>query len=119
MNETTHSKTLIGILASHDSPQKNNALARLLEKLREEDWERLDKFHFVFTGGTYERIILGTEKAREQGINPVNPDTRKFLIPRSTYLPSRRDGGVTVLAYSAVQRACSIIWPFLTPVTAQ
>jgi len=118
MGQTLEKKTLIGVLASHDSPEKNNALARLLEGLRTEKEDRLSSFHFVFTGGTYERIILGTDKAREEGIKPVDDPTKDFFIPRSTSLPSRRDGGVTVLAYSVVQRSCSILWPFLTPVTA-
>lgn len=118
MSEKSERKTLIGVLASHDSPEKNNALARLLENLRSENSKLLNQFHFVFTGGTYERIIVGTDKAHEQGIQPVNNMTREFLIPRSTCLPSRRDGGVTILAFSIVQRSCSILWPFLTPVTA-
>jgi methylglyoxal synthase len=118
VGQTLNGKTLIGILASHDSPDKNNALARLLESLRKENKDRLSNFHFLFTGGTYERIIIGTNKAREEGITPVDDETKRFFTPRSTSLPSRISGGVTVLAYTVVQRFCNIIWAFLTPTTS-
>lgn len=118
MDQTIERKTLIGVLASHDSPDRNNALARLFEGLREKNEDRLSSFHFLFTEGTYERTVIGTAEARYKGIFSVDEKTKEFLVPRSTTLPSRSDGGVTVLAYCVVQRCCSIIWPFLTPVTA-
>jgi len=118
VDEAREQKTLIGILASHDSPEKNNALAKLLDELCAENEKLLSLFHFLFTGGTYERIIIGTNESKKEGVKTVNDRTREILIPNSTTLPSRKKGGVTILAYSVVQRSCNIIWPFLSPVTA-
>ena len=58
---TDKGKTLIAILASHDSIVKNNELARVFEELyeKEKNENKLGKFHFVFTGGTYRRLMLG------------------------------------------------------------
>jgi methylglyoxal synthase len=113
-------KTLIAVLASHDSVQRNNSLARLLERLckTKRGKKKLDGFYFLFTGGTYDRVLAGTdEKARADGVIPVNSDTKEFVLGRATRLPSRVDGGVTVLAYMIVRGQCSIIWPFFTPLT--
>jgi len=117
VGEAEEPKTLIGILASHDSPEKNKDLVKLLDKLCGEDEILFSSFHFLFTGGTYERIIFGIKKPGEEEIKPVNDKTQEILIHNSTTLPSRKEGGVTILAYSVVQRSCNIIWPFLSPVT--
>ncbi len=118
MEKQQEKKTLIGVLASHDSPEKNNALARLFDILFIDNALLLEQYHFLFTAGTYERVVLGTGNVSGMAIKPINKHTKKFLIHHSTCLPSRRDGGVTILAFSVVQRDCSILWPFLTPVTA-
>jgi len=118
MSNLDERKTLIGVLASHDSAEKNNALVRLLDDLHEEDSELLGKFHFVFTGGTYDRILLGERGPDVEEIKPVKEATREFLKNNSTVLPSRKNGGVTVLSFAVVQRCCSILWSFLSPITA-
>lgn len=59
---TDNGKTLIAVLASHDSIVKNNELARVFEELYDRDKNKLGKFHFVFTGGTFRRLILGDGK---------------------------------------------------------
>ncbi len=152
-------KTLIAVLASHDSIVKNNELARIFEKLyfQEEgvpDGEKLlGKFHFIFGGGTFSRLILGRETFRDRinGYNrikvgcmpqtkedrmkdrmreftshiyPLDDKVKAFLlkpdsegVPKLTVLPQHADGGVTILANLVVQRQCSIIWPFLSPLT--
>jgi hypothetical protein len=52
-------KTLIGVLASHDSSGKNLALSQIFTQaygsipLR----DLLRQFRFVFTGGTYRRLF--------------------------------------------------------------
>jgi methylglyoxal synthase len=114
---TQKPKTLIGVLASHDDDAINNTLARLLEKLKEQTPTTLEHFHFLFTGGTFDRVIEGTNKPN---VLPVNDPTRDFLSTHCelTRLPSRTDGGVTILSYLVVQQLCSIVWPFLTPLTA-
>lgn len=50
----------------------------------------------------------------------ILPDeVKRFLIERAgiTVLPNRKEGGVSILANLIVQRQCSIIWPFLSPIT--
>lgn len=74
--------------------------------------ERMEAFHFVFTGGTYDRVVLG------RGSGGVQRDTREFLIKNSTRLPNHDEGGVTVMAFMVVQRQISILWPFLAPWTS-
>ena len=110
-------KTLIGVLASHDDDDINNTLARLLEHLHHQNSGHLSHYHFLFTGGTFDRIIEGIKKPN---VVPVDPTTRGFLKSKCglTRLPSRTDGGVVILAYLIVEQQCSIVWPFLTPLTA-
>ena len=119
-NQPIHKKTLIGVLASHDDVQKNNDLARLFEKLYGENKNRFEKFHFVFTGGTYHRIVNGTD-TESQPLKNLQCITNEYVVnylkSDSTILPNRRDGGVTLLANLIVQRQCGIIWPFLSPIT--
>lgn len=54
-------KTLIGLLASHDSSPKNEALAQIFRDAWSDKYLRevLKHFRFVFTGGTYERLFDG------------------------------------------------------------
>ncbi len=113
-------KTLIGVLASHDGEEKNNTLARLFDKLVVEDPEKLEKFAFVFTGGTFDRILLGKEDPRSKiEVTKVKPRTRNFLLTKCGVirLPPGREGGVIILSYLVVKRVVSIIWPFLTSKT--
>lgn len=133
----TNKKTLIAVLASHDSIVKNNELARVFEYLYDQDKDKLDKFHFVFTGGTFRRLMLGDDKNvvkdeitypktvnnQRKYIYPISPNVRNFILNPGnkgfnvTVLPDQAVGGVTILANLIVQRQCSIIWPFLSPVT--
>jgi methylglyoxal synthase len=108
-------KTLIGVLASHDSQEKNQSPAELFAELyRGKGKKRLEQFHFLFTGGTFERVVLGKGK----NAYPIpDPATRDFVKANSTRLPGFREGGVTLLANFIVQRQCSIVWPFLDPIT--
>jgi methylglyoxal synthase len=109
-------KTCIAVLASHDSDKKNNDIARLLDEFKDQNSELLKKFHFIFTGGTFVRV-LGYISIPT--ITPVDGTTKEFLLDECgiTRLPSRDKGGVTILANLIVQQKCSIIWPFLDPVT--
>lgn len=108
-------KTLIGVLASHDSPNgKNKELAELFVELYQGDRHKLGEFHFLFTGGTYDRIILGIGR----NAFPIPDQTvRDFVKMNSTRLPAFGEGGVTVLANFVVQRQCGIVWAFIDPFT--
>lgn len=107
-------KTLIGVLASHDNTKKNESLARLLENLsaKEEKRDLLENFAFIFTGGTYARVIES-----ENGVKGVNDDTKDFLLNECglVRLPPYSKGGVIMLAFLLTQRKVSIIWPFYSP----
>jgi len=107
-------KTVIGVLSSHDDPDVNKDLAKVLEWSYNHDATKLDQFHFLFTGGTFNRIIRG------QGTNAYgipNPLARDFVRQRATQLPGYTKGGVTILTNFVVQRQCSVVWMFLSPRT--
>ncbi len=108
-------KTFIAALASHDNLGVNNSLARVFERLYKQDANLLRSFHFVITGGTFNRILAKDAKA--DGIQPVSNDARELVRRTTTCLPPREKGGVTLLSYLIVQRRCSAIWPFFTPLT--
>jgi methylglyoxal synthase len=118
-NRPTGKKTLIGVLASHDDFHKNNDLARLFAELHKDDKDTFEKFHFVFTGGTYRRITrLKRKGPQPRKLHPIEDrEVLDYLKSDSTVLPDRLNGGVTLLANLIVQRQCSIIWPFLSPIT--
>ena len=106
-------KTLVGVLASFDSKEKNEHLRTALIEMCEIDMGRLSKFHFLFTGGTFDRVVLG--KDPELNVKPLPEGVRRCLIENSTRLPGRREGGVTLLANFLVKKQCSILWPFFDP----
>ena len=120
-SKTPNMKTLIGVLASHDDVDKNNELARVFEKIYKLDKGLLENFHFVFTGGTFQRVVLGKDTERRRKgkkiISIQDKGLEAFLMQNSTILPDQRDGGVIILANLVVQRQCSILWPFMTPST--
>jgi methylglyoxal synthase len=111
-------KTIIGVLASFDDVTKNNELIATIEKLYNSNKELLEKFHFVFTGGTFNRLILNNDETQGGEINHFrNREINEFIIANSTVLPSYREGGIVMLSYLITQRICSILWMFLTPLT--
>ena len=111
----TEKKTLIAVLASHDDDEANNSLARLFEELFRKDSTLLRSFHFVFTGGTFNRLLVGDPG--RPGIPGVSSPAREVVRDLATCLPPREEGGVTLLSYLIVQHRCSAIWPFYTPLT--
>jgi len=115
-------KTPIAVLASHDSIEKNNDLARVFQELYNADnGKKLKEFHFLFTGGTFSRLMLGvdTNAPPRTELKPIEKDVKEFIIRECgvTVLPDRKDGGVTILSNMITQCQCSIIWPFLSPIT--
>jgi methylglyoxal synthase len=115
-------KTLVAVLASHDSMGKNKELTNLFKELYDEDKEKLRQFHFIFTGGTFRRLILGDDTenlSKKKFPYPIDKNVRNFLLESAgvTVLSDRKEGGVVIMANLIVQRQCSIIWPFLSPIT--
>ncbi|MGZ4902599.1 MAG: hypothetical protein ACXV5E_04355 [Halobacteriota archaeon] len=124
MSGNDGTKTLIGVLAGHDSVRKNNDLIRLLHDLHDDSKDRalLRKFHFVFTKGTFRRVVLGERAEGTYGsdeLQHMRQKVREFMLRECgiTVLPGWEQAGVTVLANMVVERQCSILWPFLSPVT--
>lgn len=109
-------KTLIGVLASHDDVKPNDDLASLFKfcYFRPETRRSLQGFHFVFTGGTHDRLFYGDSKL---GFRPLPRDVAKWLERDcgKTRLPATRQGGVILLSYLITQKQCSIVWPFYAP----
>jgi len=107
-------KTVIGVLSSHDDPDVNEDLAQVLAWAYNYDQSKLDQFHFLFTGGTFDRVMIG------KGANAClisNQQAKDFIKQRSTRLPGYTQGGVTILTNFVVQRQCSVVWMFLSSQT--
>ncbi len=93
MPQNDGAKTLIGVLAGHDSVSKNNDLIQLLRDLYDDPKDRalLSKFHFVFTEGTFRRVIFGEHTGGTYGSDHpqrLPQDVSEFLL---------HDCGITVL----------------------
>ncbi len=113
-------KTLIGVLASHDDKERNIKLVEILQEFVKNYKTRLEKFAFVFTGGTFDRVILGLpDKTTGKKIEPVNEPTRETLLDKCGVLRLHEglNGGVTILSNLIVKRYVSILWFYLTPKT--
>ncbi len=116
-------KTLIALLASHDNWQKNDELARTIERMFDKDKNNLKGFHFVFTGGTFRRLMREGDLSKERDLNEysgLRNDVKDCLLKECgvTVLPDRYDGGVTILSNLIVQRQCNIVFTFLAPFTS-
>lgn len=120
---STNPKTLIGVLASHDDAEKNKALADMFREAYEDDKTRpvLTRYRFVFTGGTYERLMNGAPADGQQGEveHELAGKIVRFLHRECGVirLESKDRGGVTSLACMVTQRKVSILWPFFSPLT--
>ena len=118
-------KTLIGVLASHDSSAKHWELADALQTLlKDERRQHVREFHFVFTGGTFDRLVLGTSVCADHvdGEIPIGKvrdyaELRKFLKENSTRLPDRSSGGLVLLSNLVIHHKCELLWLFLSPDT--
>lgn len=116
-------KTLIGILATHDNVQKNEALTTILDSTvgSPEGKEILSEFSFVFTGGTCARLFDGQPCFGQHGNvrHKLKTETQTFLLEECgvVRLPPNDEGGVTILSTLISQRMVSIIWTFFSPLT--
>src|SRR5438094_5798068 len=93
-------RTLVGVLASFDSEKKNTFLAQSIKALCRNEG-LVNEFHFIFTGGTFDRLFIGGKTAwNPRGkIEPLlQGSAHELILKCSTRLPERRQGGVIVLA---------------------
>jgi methylglyoxal synthase len=82
----------------------------------------LKEFHFLFEGGAFNGVVLGKthpDALQTEPLHTMTEDVREFLLRECgvTVLPDRKNCGVTILANTIVERQCSIVWSFLSPVT--
>jgi len=113
--EKEEKKAVIGVLASRDDPAMNRTLVALLRNLASSrNCELLEKYHFVFTGGTYDRVFNGDPANNIAALEPKLADWYHDSCGVSSLTESGQ-GGVTLLTYMITQRECSILWPFFAP----
>lgn len=124
-NEDDGRKTIIAVLAGYDSVKKNNDLIQVFQDLYNspKDREVLQRFHFVFTEGTFHRVVAGDNHGEIHGedtLRHMRDAVREFILRECgvTVLPGWTRCGVTILANMIVERQCSVVWPFLSPITA-
>lgn len=107
-------KTIIGILTGHEEPSRSNSLVKVLNSAfsnsRIKD-DLKEHYHFVFTGGTFDRCIAGNGG---EGWDCVDSAHIPDITSMSTVLPRYLEGGVILLSYLVVQRKCRILWAFLS-----
>lgn len=114
-------KTLIGVLASRDEAKPNRSLQSVFnyiyyEKMKGgKEKDPLKDYHFIFTGGTYDRLIHGYNYTTGGEVLPLNKSVAEWLRTKSTRLPASREGGVIFLSCFITQRQCCILWPFFAP----
>jgi methylglyoxal synthase len=107
--------TFIGVLATHEDPRRHRELVDLLNSLTTNKG-LLRNFSFVFTGGTFDRVLRGSDGKFGE---PVAPETLQFLKDSGLIrLPPHDDGGVVIIADLVVRRKIGIVWSFLTPVSS-
>lgn len=122
-NTKLEEKTYIGVLTSHDDRELNESLIEILDEFcsSEDNVKILQNFHFIFTGGTFDRVFHGADDAmnkRNEGkIRTITNHTKEILLTKCgvTRLLPYKKGGVTILSYFITQRLCSIIWPLFSP----
>lgn len=110
-------KTLIGVLASHDAQRTNSRLISIFNYIYKKYKIKEDKnfpFHFVFTGGTHDRLFFGAPKL---SLSPLNEEVAKWLVEECgvTRLNTTNEGGVIQLTYLICQRKCNIVWTLFAP----
>ncbi len=126
MQKAQTDKTSIGVLASHDSVEKNVQLAKIFRDAQKPKnkhrREVLEEFRFVFTGGTYGRLF-GDDLVDGPSHNPkdykLDADTRNYIHSNCQVvcLPGTKHGGVTILSSLITRRRVSLLWPFFSPIT--
>lgn len=110
-------KTLIGVLASNDRPAPNLRLISIFNYIHQNcpiEYKDDFPFHFVFTGGTYDRLFYGDEGLK---IQPLKDEVASWLRKKCgvTRIKKTEEGGVILLTYLISQRKCNIVWTFFAP----
>lgn len=108
-------RTYIGVLASRDADSPNVKLIKIFNEYFNDQRKRDEfssNFHFMITGGTYDRILNGTDN-----YPGINSSLRDWFIRSSTPLPNTFEGGIIVLSNLICQNMCSIVWTFFEPNT--
>jgi len=110
-------KTYIGIISSHDSDPANKSLKKLLEKLCTTITysKKIEDYGFVFSGGTFHRLITGKE---DDGKYEISDKAKQFFEDKLVYLPKFDKGGNTVLSHLIIEKKLSILWSFFHPSTS-
>ena len=73
----SNKKTLIGVLAPHDDRVTNQTLVSIFTNFfNHGSKEALEGFHFVFTGGTHDRIFFGDSGL---GVSPLARDVATWI----------------------------------------
>lgn len=111
---TSPPKTLVGVLTSRDDPKTIITLASIFTHFyHHASKETLRHFHFVFTGGTHNRLFYGV---KESGIPALDTTVSSWLHNCGvTALPGANEGGVATLSYLICKRTCSLVWPLFAP----
>lgn len=106
---------LIAVVTDHTDYFRNVSLADLFNKLVKNEEYRtvLEKFNFVFTGGTFNRLFFGEHM--RSGKPFLEDDTKRFLKSRTIQLPRFEHGGVLILSHMLLTNRCKIMWSFQTP----
>ena len=116
--EENDGKTIIGIITSSNNSHVNKALIEVLTFMYEHDInEVLDNYHFLFTGGTFDRVFNETTYGDGETVEPLSGDAANFYKQRSTRLPGYEQGGVDLLSYLISQRVVHIVFPILDSIT--
>jgi len=119
-------KTFVGVLASHDSVDKNAQLVQIfhtaLDPQKQHRREILKTFRFIFTGGTYERLFGDAQvdvPNHDPNLYKLSDQAKNFLHEECNVvrLPSTDRGGVTILSSLITRRQISLLWPFFSPIT--
>ena len=107
-------KTLVGVLTSRDDPNTIITLGSIFAHFyRHSSRALLKNFHFLFTGGTHNRLFYGV---KDSGIPALDPAVARWLHKCGvTALPGANEGGVTTLSYLICKRTCSLVWPLFAP----
>jgi len=110
-------KTYIAIIASHDSVPAKKSLKLLLETICADPKysKKIRNYGFIFSGGTFHRLITGKiENERYQ----INANARKFFKDKIVFLPPFDKGGNTILAHLIIEKKISMMWSFFHPSTS-
>ena len=113
MSKEGQSQTIVGILASHDDIHVNEAITEVLTYMYLKDNDILKSYHFCFSGGTFDRVVLN----KDPKIEGLTGKVQQFFLDNSTRLPDYENGGIHLMSYLIMQKRISILFPFISTIT--